>query len=113
MTGVLTVMTPGEATCVCDLGTQAQLCETNGTSCHASFVKNCAPAPAGSLLAQRNPTCNSKTYSGGLSCCIHKHNLLDSDQEIPPQILRYHMKFRFVNFTINLEFKICSINVTT
>ena len=28
-------------------------------------------------------------------CCIHKHNLLDADQEIPAELLRYHIKLRF------------------
>jgi hypothetical protein len=84
----------GGHTCVCDTGANGQICEYDGTQCN-QFVKNCIASPAGSLLAQNNPTCNSRQYSGGLSCCIHKHNLLDVDQEIPPQLLRYHLKFRF------------------
>ena len=31
----------------------------------------------------------------GLQCCRHAHNLLDADQSIPPEILRYHFKLRF------------------
>ena len=86
-------------TCVCDRGANGKLCEFDGTDCK-TFVKNCVAAkpggvPDGSLLAQSNPTCNSRQYSGGLSCCINGHNLLDADQEIPPQLLNYHMKFRF------------------
>ena len=47
------------------------------------------------LAAQANPTCNSGTYSGGLSCCVHGRILLDTAQERRPELLRYHMKFRF------------------
>lgn len=60
----------GSATCLCDKGALAQLCAADGTGC-GSFVKSCDPAPAGSLLAQHNPTCNSGQYVGGLRCCHH------------------------------------------
>ena len=52
-------------------------------------------APSGDLLFQRNPTCNSGQYSGGLTCCKHKRIMLDADQVVQPELLRYHMKFRF------------------
>lgn len=53
----------GIATCVCDAGSQGAICSANFTGCH-SFTKNCVPPPAGSLLAQKNPTCNSRQYAG-------------------------------------------------
>jgi len=90
-------------TCVCDLGETGSLCETNGTACH-SFVKGCVSRSttlghkgeaSGDLLADRNPTCNSGSYVGGLSCCSHKRIMLDDDQVVPPELLKYHMKFRF------------------
>ena len=75
----------GSPTCVCDAGTEGSLCATGGTGCN-SFVKNCVPpAPAypfADLLAQRNPTCNSRQYAGGLRCCGHKRIMLDADQEV-------------------------------
>ena len=75
----------GSPTCVCDAGTEGSLCSTGGTGCN-SFVKNCVPpAPAypfADLLAQRNPTCNSRQYAGGLRCCGHKRIMLDADQEV-------------------------------
>lgn len=80
--------------CVCDVGADGKLCETNGTNCD-SFVKTCIAPPAGDLLAQANPTCNSRQYAGGLRCCHHGRIMLDDDQEIRPELLRYHMKFRF------------------
>ena len=51
-------------------------------------VGECDPATPGctkssSLIDQRNPTCDVRTYNGGLSCCHHMYYLLDKDQEIP------------------------------
>jgi len=92
----------GSSTCVCDTGISGKLCETGGKNCN-QFVKNCVKsnplnytgAQAGDLFAQHNPTCNSAHYVGGLSCCHHKRIMLDADQEIRPELLQYHMKFRF------------------
>ena len=92
--GVLALMAKDAPNCICDMGSIGKLCETNGTSCD-TFTKNCVPAPAGNLLSQRNPTCNSIQYAGGLRCCKHKRIMLDADQPIRPELLRYHMKFRF------------------
>lgn len=92
--GVLPLLSPSEPTCICDMGSTGSLCETNGTNCQ-TFTKNCVPGPAGELLTQRNPTCNSKQYAGGLRCCAHKRIMLDIDQPVRPELLRYHMKFRF------------------
>eukprot|EP00939_MAST-03C_sp_MAST-3C-sp1_P001438 g1438.t1 len=91
--------TPETPTCVCENGRTGKICETNGTNCN-SFVKNCVAdtgdvKSSGVLLSQDNPTCNSVQYSGGLTCCAHKRILLDADQEVRPELLRYHMKFRF------------------
>ena len=59
-----------------------------------------AGTPAsGDLLAQRNPTCNSGQYSGGLTCCKHKRIMLDADQEVRPELLRYHMKVSTVSWS--------------
>ena len=84
----------GAHTCVCDSGQHAQICDGDGDECD-NFDKNCIAAPAASLLEQKNPTCNSEQYAGGLSCCHHGRIMLDADQEIRPELLRYHMKFRF------------------
>ena len=76
---------PSVVELLCDAGTEGSLCSTGGTGCN-SFVKNCVPpAPAypfADLLAQRNPTCNSRQYAGGLRCCGHKRIMLDADQEV-------------------------------
>ena len=104
----ISLMEPTGATCVCTTGLTGQLCHTNGTTC-GKFSKNCAAhsatlgnngEPSGDLLAQRNPTCNSAQYAGGLSCCKHKRIMLDTDQDWDQAdnngaLLRYHMKFRF------------------
>ena len=112
----VSLMEPAGATCVCTTGLTGELCggannTVGGLAC-GKFQKNCAPHSAtlgakgeasGDLLAQRNPTCNSAQYSGGLSCCHHGRVMLDSDQPVPDHggtngqdgLLRYHMKWRF------------------
>jgi len=94
--GALSVTSPaGVATCICDAGNNGELCNSGGTGCNA-FVKNCVAPPAGSLLEQNNPTCNSRQYVGGLSCCHHGRIMLDEDQNPGTgDLLRYHMKWRF------------------
>ena len=86
-------------------GTKAggALCEAGGKNCHQfNATPRCAgpwngepSASGGELLAMGNPTCASATYAGGLQCCGHKRILLDADQDPGPDLLRYHMKFRF------------------
>lgn len=51
----------------------------------------------GSLVVQKNPTCNSRHYGGGLQCCFHNQVMLDADQpdSKPGEELKYHLKFRF------------------
>lgn len=92
--GLLPLMALQEPNCMCDMGSVGTMCDNNGTNCEV-FTKNCVPAPAGDLLTQKNPTCNSIQYAGGLRCCKHKRIMLDADQPIRPELLRYHMKFRF------------------
>jgi hypothetical protein len=57
-------------------------------------ANRCPPQPRGDLLAQRNPTCDIRTYTGGLSTCHHAWILLDKDQEVPwkDQPLVYYKK---------------------
>ena len=86
-------------------GTKAggALCEAGGKNCHQfNATPRCAgpwngePSASGAeLLAMGNPTCASSTYADGLQCCGHKRILLDADQDPGPDLLRYHMKFRF------------------
>ena len=99
----MSLSVPVGPTCVCDMGESGKLCNTNSTGCN-SFTKGCtghSPTlgnhgeASGSLLVDRNPTCNSGSYVGGLSCCSHKRIMLDDDQIVPDELLRYHMKFRF------------------
>lgn len=89
----------GSATCMCDNGVTGEMCDHDGSSC-TSFVKNCvSEAQGGDLLEQRNPTCNSGQYAGGLKCCTHARVMLDYQQNATcsncGDFLRYHMKFRF------------------
>jgi hypothetical protein len=94
MPTTLALLDVSGSTCVCNLGLLEQMCDNNGNECQL-FVKDCVSSPAGSLLKEQNPTCNSQTYAGGLQCCHHGRIMLDVDQEIRPELLRYHMKFRF------------------
>eukprot|EP00440_Ansanella_granifera_P035912 gb/GFBE01038957.1/.p1 GENE.gb/GFBE01038957.1/~~gb/GFBE01038957.1/.p1 ORF type:complete len:785 (+),score=142.22 gb/GFBE01038957.1/:1-2355(+) len=80
--------------CVCDAGVSAQLCFAGGKGC-TKFTKDCENDTPGSLGFQRNPSCSSLTYHGGLHCCIHGNVLLDADQPDRPELLRYRIKFRF------------------
>jgi len=85
----------GAPSCVCDLGVSGKICTTGGKNCH-EFVKNCLPDSP--LTAQKNPTCNTVQYAGGLKCCGHKRLLLDEAQaqeSLQRELLRYHFKFRF------------------
>lgn len=91
---VLPLLDLEQSNCVCDFGITGSLCDSNGTRCE-TFTKHCVPPPSGELLSQMNPTCNSRQYGGGLKCCAHKRILLDVDQPDRPELMRYHMKFRF------------------
>ena len=56
----------------------------------------CAPHPRTDLIGMKNPTCDVRTYTGGLMTCHHKWVLLDAEQEQPwvDQPLVYYKKFR-------------------
>merc|ERR1711871_1201793 len=47
------------------------------------FINACQPEPRESVLADRNPTCDVRAYTGGLQVCKHMWSLLDEDQEQP------------------------------
>merc|ERR1712232_1432323 len=61
------------------------------------FINACSPEPRESVLADRNPTCDVRAYSGGLQVCKHMWTLLDADQgqPWPDQPLVYYQKYRF------------------
>lgn len=58
------------------------------------FTTSCNPSE--SVFTDQNPTCDLRTYAGGLQTCHHGWHLLDADQEVPwqDQPLEYWMKFR-------------------
>jgi hypothetical protein len=92
---IISVTNPvGVPSCICDTGKDGMLCGPTGQGC-GHFVKGCNNQPGG-LLQQNNPTCNSRQYVGGLSCCHHGRVMLDEDQAPGTgELLRYHMKWRF------------------
>ena len=101
---------PPAATCVClqpaapygkgagsieYLGGPANAGETIGFPERCQGIGNSVVGE--SVFTSRNPTCDIRTYSGGLSVCHHGWHLLDADQEVPwqDQPLEYVFKFRF------------------
>jgi len=61
------------------------------------FINACSPEPRESVLFQHNPTCDVRSYEGGLQVCKHKWSLLDQaqGQPWPEQPLVYYQKYRF------------------
>ena len=49
-----------------------------------------------SVMKNKNPTCDIRTYVGGLSTCHHQWHLLDAEQEIPwaDIPITYYIKYR-------------------
>lgn len=79
---------------------------TDGKNSSVGFGKSCVGecdrsdpgcTKSATILGQRNPTCDVRTYRGGLACCHHLYYLTDKNQSgmIPPEELVYHMKARF------------------
>lgn len=60
------------------------------------FPPRCEPQPREDVLHNHNPTCDIRTYVGGLSTCHHGWHLLDAHQEVPwmDQPLTYWLKWR-------------------
>jgi len=65
------------------------------------FVNYCRPEPRESILFQRNPTCDVRSYVGGLQVCKHMWSLLDADQMNDERVQRwksqpitYYQKYR-------------------
>jgi hypothetical protein len=65
------------------------------------FTNFCQPEPRESVLAQKNPTCDVRSYVGGLQVCKHMWSLLDREQETDPRVQRwkslpltYYQKYR-------------------
>lgn len=60
------------------------------------FAKDCRPYPFGTMLLEKNPSCDIRSYTGGQSCCHHLYTLLDRNQSTPwqDQPLEYHHKWR-------------------
>ena len=100
----------GGPVCLCNLkaaafgqgtGTFTYLPTGGGSSLSRT---RCSDQPRGDLIAQRNPTCDFRTYVGGQSVCKHGWHLLDADQDVPwpDQPLVYHKKFRVRSYAAYL-----------
>ena len=91
--------TPSNAVCLCSVpalpfGQGQGTLEYLPTGETIGFPLRCNPTE--SVLTNRNPTCDIRTYVGGLSTCHHMWSLLDADQEIPwsDQPITYYLKWR-------------------
>ena len=87
--------------CICTdgappFGQSRGLLRYNPTGETIGFPNKCDPHPRMSLLEERNPTCDLRTYRGGLATCHHGWVLLDADQEVPWQDrpLEIYKKYR-------------------
>ena len=86
---------PGPATaCVCSVpaaefghgtGTIKYVDPLGKATSEIGFPPRCEPYPRETVLRDMNPTCDIRTYVGGLSTCHHGWHLLDADQEVPWQ----------------------------
>ena len=66
-----------------------------GTISGKSISSGCHAPPLTSVLRDHNPSCDVRTYVGGMQCCGHEVFLLDADQEIPPHMDEVFFKWRF------------------
>jgi hypothetical protein len=87
---VINLKVSGGTTCVC--------AGQGGSIEGAIYNEGCNPEPLSDLLQQNNTACFFETFNGGLQCCYDGMYLLDEDQEIPPYVDTYYMKWR-VYFT--------------
>lgn len=95
---MISLASVGKPTCVCDLGKVGKICVTGGEQCHEFDSKHGRCVADGPLIVQKNPTCNTVQYAGGLKCCGHKRMMLDvaqAQESLQREMLRYHFKFRF------------------
>lgn len=58
-------------------------------------IPPCADWPLSDLKKNHNPSCNARTYTGGIRCCGNGVFLLDADQEIPEHVDTVYWKWRF------------------
>lgn len=92
----------GAPACVCSLpavpfGQGAGQIKYLPTGETVGFPPNrCAAYPQGELIQRHNPTCDLRTYTGGLATCHHGWSLLDAEQEVPwaDQPLVLYKKYR-------------------
>lgn len=69
---------------------------TGATVAFNQHTHGCYDQPREDLIAQRNPSCDIRSYVGGLAVCRHGWFLLDAEQDLPwpDQPLVYYKKFR-------------------
>ena len=79
---------PDQPACLCEqpaapFGSAKGTIEYLPTGEQFGFTSYCMPEPRESILHDKNPTCDVRTYTGGLQVCKHMWTLLDADQGQP------------------------------
>jgi len=77
----------GAPTCICR--------RSGGTIDGVPYDPQCAAWPLSDLARNSNPTCDVRTYVGGMACCRDGNFLLDADQEVPGYVDEVYFKWRF------------------
>ena len=93
---LVALVDPNANTCICKgSGGARPFGQGKSAINHIDYSPNCAPVPLSDLLRQRNPSCDVRTYVGGMQCCHHQTMLLDADQEPPQEYDNVVYKWRF------------------
>jgi len=103
----LTLLAVGAPNCVCAKDPPAfgqgggKFVYEDGSS--VAFKNLCK----GQVLTQRNPTCDLRTYTGGIQTCLDGWRLLDKDQTVPwqdrPLVYQHKFRFWFQDYTAQKE----------
>ena len=85
----------GDALMLVEVGAPICLCESvheGGSIAGLPWTSDCFNP---NLMEQKNPSCDIRTYRGGMTCCHHHVHLLDADQRLPTKVDEFFLKFRF------------------
>ena len=85
----------GSALMLVEVGAPVCLCESEhegGSINGLPWTSDCFNP---NLIEQQNPSCDIRTYRGGMTCCHHHVHLLDANQNLPAKVDEFYLKFRF------------------
>jgi hypothetical protein len=75
---------------------RSRICRTHekAVECHGFYPSCTSDTRRSDLLAAHNPTCDVRTYVGGMECCKDRDVLLDADQPQPAHADEVRFKWR-------------------